>query len=166
MSGYEWIMGEYQRYQEAFYAITSQLNQVNRMIDEDLVVRLEAERDQILLKLERISDWIENIPKDPVYVSLKRTLSIWSGLLLGTIVAVLSVNAGVFRYLNIETPRLLDMLVTGFVIGAGSGPMHSFIGILDGAKETLSGFGKGAALRSIELQLKEMQNEVHAIKRQ
>ena len=39
-------------------------------------------------------------------------------------------------------PRIFDMLITGFVLGAGSGPLHSLIGILQSAKDTLANLGK------------------------
>jgi hypothetical protein len=72
----------------------------------------------------------------PEYVAWKRALSIWAGLLVGLIVSVFG-DLGMLHTIGIPFPRLLDMLVTGLVIGAGPGPMHSLIGILQNGKDAL-----------------------------
>lgn len=123
-------------------------------------------KNQLIKSLEdaeqRLKDtgalW-ENLPKDPKYVSWKRALSIGLGLTLGMVVAVFSEH-GLFYYLNLSVPRLLDMLVTGFVLGAGSGPMHSLIGILQSAKDSLANVGSFAGFSSVEKELRSLRAEV------
>jgi len=162
-TGYQWIMGEYNRYQNAFYEVTQALNTKARESERVEILKLEIERDQILQKMEKVRSWIDSFPKDPMYVSFKRMLSIWSGLFLGSVIAILSSDAGIFRYLNIEVPRFLDLIVTGFVIGAGASPMHSLIGILQGGKDALSNLGKKSAMDFMKQQLEDVQGEVQAI---
>lgn len=101
----------------------------------------------------------ENLPKDPRYISWKRALSIWLGLFVGMVVAVFN-EQGLFYYLNLPVPRLLDMFVTGFVLGAGSGPMHSLIGILQSAKETLANAGSFTGFGSVQNELRSLRAEI------
>lgn len=104
-------------------------------------------KDKLALAVQKAEDLVleagnrlELLPKDPKYVSWKRAISILLALSMGMVVAVF-VDKGVFYYLNFNVPRLLEMLLTGFILGAGSGPLHSLIGILQGAKDALVGIG-------------------------
>lgn len=104
-------------------------------------------KDKLALAVQKAEDLVleagnrlELLPKDPKYVSWKRAISILLALSMGMVVAVF-VDKGVFYYLNFNVPRLLEMLLTGFILGAGSGPLHSLIGILQGAKDALVGVG-------------------------
>lgn len=103
----------------------------------------------------------ETLNKDPKYISWKRALSIWLGLALGMVVAVFS-EKGMFYYLHLEVPRLMDMLLTGFIIGAGSGPLHSLIGILQGAKDSLSKVGNLAGLQPVQDEVDELRKQIAA----
>ena len=47
-----------------------------------------------------------------------------------------------------------------FVIGAGSGPMHSLVGILQGAKDTLADLGELAALGPLKQDIKDLQDKI------
>jgi hypothetical protein len=55
----------------------------------------------------------------------------------GLVVAILG-DLGMLRALALPAPRLIDMLMTGLVIGAGPGPMHSLIGMLQSGKDAIS----------------------------
>jgi hypothetical protein len=101
---------------------------------EDLLKKAEE-------RLKKASERLTAIPTDPVYVQMKRAVSIMLGLFLGFLVAIFS-DQGIFAYLQQGVPRIVDIFVTGFIIGAGSGPMHSLIGILQGVKDSLKNFGK------------------------
>jgi len=104
-----------------------------------------------------INKEILDLKKDPVYIAAKRRMSIWGGIVLGLFIATVT-DLGFFELLNISTPRFLDMLATGFVIGTGSAPMHSLIGILQGAKDTLGSFG--GSLTPIRKQLDDLKTTV------
>ncbi len=95
--------------------------------------------------------------KAPEYVAWKRALSIWVGLLVGLEVAVLG-DMGMLHTIGIPSPRILDMLITGLVVGAGPGPMHSIIGMLQGGKDALEKLGdlaEGKAVREAVEELKK-----------
>jgi hypothetical protein len=61
------------------------------------------------------------------------------GLILGVIVAALG-QLQMFAMLGIgSVPARVDVFITGLVIGTGSYPVHSLVGILQQTKETLDG---------------------------
>lgn len=95
---------------------------------------------------QRLLSWT----RAPEYVAWKRAIAIWVGLLVGLEVAVLG-DLGMMRTIGVPAPRLLDMIATGLVIGAGPGPMHSIIGMLQGGKnalDKLADLAQGRAARA------------------
>jgi hypothetical protein len=125
-------------------------------VDKSLLIkRLEDAEKRFTEASNRIFD----LPKDPKYVAWKRVISIWLGLFLGLLVAVFS-DEGIFQHLNMSVPRLMDMLITGFVIGAGSGPMHSLIGILQSAKTTLDNVGSFTGLGTVKQEIQNLRDEI------
>lgn len=106
-------------------------------------------------RLEKASERLKAITRDPHYISTKRAISIMLGLFLGFLVAIFS-DQGIFAYLQQGVPRIVDIFVTGFVIGAGSGPMHSLVGILQGLKEAISNFGKTPDLDLIKVEIEKL----------
>lgn len=73
------------------------------------------------------------------YKSAKAAASILLGLMLGVIVAAIG-QLQMFAMLGIGlVPARLDVLITGFIIGSGSYPVHSLVGILQQGKNTLDG---------------------------
>ncbi len=71
------------------------------------------------------------------YKSAKGAATIVLGLMLGVIVAALG-QIQMFKLLGIATvPTKFDVLITGLVIGSGSYPVHSLIGILQQGKDAL-----------------------------
>lgn len=153
-AGLQWFQNELDRAWNAADAAAGKL--VIAGADEAAILKELEKAEQRILKA---NSRIVGLIKDPKYVSTKRMLSIWIGLLLGLIVAVIS-DLGIFELLQIGVPRILDMLVTGFVIGAGSGPMHSLVGIFQGAKNTLENLGELAALKPLKQQIAELQNKI------
>ncbi len=115
---------------------------MQKVSDAEKLVRDASERMALMIK-------------DPKYLAWKRAITIWLGLTLGLIVAIIS-DVGVFEHLNITVPRLVDMLITGFVIGAGSGPLHSLIGILQSAKSTLDSVGSFANTAGLRKEVEDL----------
>jgi hypothetical protein len=152
--GLQWLTRELDRAWEAAEAAANALGGSTEG-DSKLLKELELAEQRIIKANSRIA----GLTKDPKYVSTKRMLSIWMSLLLGLLVAILS-DKGIFELLQFRVPRILDMLVTGFIIGAGSGPMHSLIGILQGAKDTLEGIGELASLAPLRQQIKELRRQI------
>lgn len=113
---------------------------------ESLSSATEEQRPKIMAEIAQAESWVESINtrigailKDPRYIAFKQRLSIWLGFALGFVVAILT-DQGIFEYLQIGVPRIVDMVITGAVMGAGTGPMHSILGVLDGLKGALQNF--------------------------
>jgi len=71
------------------------------------------------------------------YISAKAAASIIVGLMLGVIIAALA-QLQIFAMLGIAgVPARIDVLITGLIIGSGSYPVHSLVGILQQSKDTL-----------------------------
>jgi hypothetical protein len=138
----DWIAREYQEaYQAAAEAAATTGVAITPAQAEVL-----AQAEERLAKAEaRLRSWTGA----PEYRAWKRALSIWIGLLVGLVVAIMG-DLGMFHIIGVPAPRLLDMLVTGLIIGAGPGPMHSIIGILQSGKDAvnnLAELAKGKAVR-------------------
>lgn len=86
--------------------------------------------------LEKISPYFTQVGS-AVQFSKRRKKAITFSFLIGVSIAVLT-DIGLFLYLNIPVPRFIDLLITGIVLGAGAGPLHSFVGVLDGLKGLLN----------------------------
>jgi hypothetical protein len=85
---------------------------------------------------QRLNDYL----KSPVYISMKKKISMPVGIVLGVVVAYLS-QLQMFSLLDILEPggplAGVDMLITGLIIGTGSAPVHSLIGILQNTKDAV-----------------------------
>ena len=77
----------------------------------------------------------------PDYRSAKSAATIILGLMLGVIIAAMG-QIQMFALLGIgAVPARIDVLITGLVIGSGSYPVHSLVGILQQGKDALDGLG-------------------------
>ena len=77
----------------------------------------------------------------PDYRSAKSAATIVLGLMLGVIIAAMG-QIQMFALLGIgAVPARIDVLITGLVIGSGSYPVHSLVGILQQGKDALDGLG-------------------------
>jgi len=94
---------------------------------------------------QRLKNWVQAEP----YTSIKRGLSVVFGIILGIIMALVS-RLQMFKLLGIDLIAMnnatgtaaqflasVDMVVTGLIIGTGSAPVHSLIGILQKSKDTI-----------------------------
>jgi hypothetical protein len=138
----DWIGREYQ---EAYEAAAAAAEAAAVTLTPASLQALHEAEERLAKAEARLRSWTSA----PEYRAWKRALSIWIGLLTGLIVAVIG-DLGMFRALGIPMPRILDMLVTGLIIGAGPGPMHSLIGILQSGRDAvnnLAELAKGKALR-------------------
>jgi hypothetical protein len=61
-------------------------------------------------------------------------------LMLGVIVATVG-QIKMFALLGIAMPARIDVFATGIVIGSGSYPVHSLVGILQQGRDALDGLG-------------------------
>jgi hypothetical protein len=112
----------------------------------DPVVLSQAE-DALAAAQDRLVDFL----KSPLYTSRKRVLSLVAGIVLGVIVAftarlqMLAMVAGLFgggsgtsaSSALVEAGRGIDMFLTGLIVGTGSAPVHSLIGLLQNTKDAV-----------------------------
>lgn len=129
-TGLDWVRKELQ---DAYDAAQAVANSIGATVASSQALEVMNAAEARLAKAEqRLSGWT----KAPEYVAFKRALSIGIGLFVGLEVAV-SGDLGMLHLIGFPVPRFMDMVVTGLVIGAGPGPMHSLIGILQGGKDSL-----------------------------
>lgn len=139
----DWIGREYQ----AAYEAAKQAAEAVGVGGSDAALAKLAGAEERLAKAEaRVRSWTGA----PEYVAWKRALCIWAGLVVGLAVAILG-DLGMIRTIGAPAPRLLDMVVTGLVIGAGPGPMHALIGILQSGKDAASNLAALAKGKTEEL---------------
>ena len=96
---------------------------------------------------QRLKQWVESDP----YVGIKQGLAVLFGIILGVIVAWVS-KLQMFKLLGIDLVAMnnagsnaslaqflagVDITVTGLIIGTGSAPVHSLIGILQKSKDAI-----------------------------
>jgi len=88
-------------------------------------------------RLSDAEDKLAGLTSSDQYRSAKSAASIVLGLMVGVIVAAVG-QIQMFALLGVTamSPRF-DVLITGFVIGSGSYPVHSLVGILQQGKDTL-----------------------------
>ena len=107
---------------------------------------LETAEGRLQAAKDRIADTI----KSPEYVAVKRAIT-----LLGSFVMGLAISSGarlaLLNTAGIRLPLAADVLLTGLLIGAGPGPLHTFIGTLQELRNgvaNLAQLAQGAAIRN------------------
>lgn len=137
-----WIEREYQ---EAYKATEEAAEIVSVEMTPETLELLGMTENRLAKAEERLRGWINA----PEYLASKRALSIWFGLLAGLVISVLG-DLGMFSYIGVPAPRLVDVIVTGLVIGSGPGPMHDLIGILQSGKNALGSLTDLAKGKSVQ----------------
>ena len=105
--------------------------------EDEFVARLRAAEANLLKAQDRLHEYLTS----PTYTSTKKKISLIIGIVLGLIVAV-SAQIKMFTLLGIPVPANLgfvDMIITGLVIGTGSAPVHSVIGLIQNTKDAVDG---------------------------
>lgn len=98
---------------------------------------VDAELRQAERRLERARRRVELVTRDPVYVSLKRSIILGGSLVLGPLVAR-GCELHLFHALGVTGMRpVYDELLTGLIIGTGSEPTHNLLGALGGLRAAL-----------------------------
>ena len=88
-------------------------------------------------RLQNAEDNLADVTSSDSYISAKAAASIILGLMLGVIIAAIG-QLQMFAMLGIGiVPAQIDVLITGLVIGSGSYPVHSLVGILQNGKSTV-----------------------------
>jgi hypothetical protein len=119
-------------------SIASMTKDVQKKIDEANKLMALAH-----LRLEKAESDLAGVTSSESYGSAKAAASIVLGLMLGVIIAGIG-QLQMFAMLGVAVvPSKIDVLVTGLVIGSGSYPVHSLVGILQqgkGAVDSLKGY--------------------------
>ena len=88
-------------------------------------------------RLKAAEENLGNATSSKNYINAKAAVSVVLGLMLGVIISALA-QLQMFALLGVSTvPARFDVLITGLVIGSGSYPVHSLVGILQQGKDTL-----------------------------
>ncbi len=117
--------------------------------------------------------WTPEQLKTPQYLQFKSGTSMLAGVILGILLASFA-NIQLFAFLSPSVPGLLDnmpttwdLLITGFIIGAGSKPAHDILGIITQVKNFLNTSAirqrESAAAALAEGVLKLAQSEAQAM---
>ena len=109
-------------------------------ITADIKARIDSVSAMMTLAQQRLDtaeDKLSEATSSETYISAKSAVSVVLGLMLGVIVAALA-QLQMFAMLGVGVvPADFDVLITGLVIGSGSYPVHSLVGILQQGKDTL-----------------------------
>jgi hypothetical protein len=151
----DWVGREYQEAYEASQKATKVIG----VETTPETLELLAQAEERLAKAEqRLRGWVNA----PEYLAWKKALTIWLGLLAGVIIGVIG-DLGILRYIGIATPRFIDMLITGLIVGSGPGPMHDLIGILQGGKNALVSLADLAKGKSVREAAEALKKETEAL---
>jgi hypothetical protein len=111
-------------------------NDPNRALQEEhqgIIQKIDAAQS----KLKDAQQQLAGALASPRYKSRKQTWSVLLGLGLGAVTSF-STGLNIFSLLGIsQTTGDFGVLVTGLVIGAGTGPVHSLLGILQQSRDAL-----------------------------
>ncbi|MFH1085910.1 MAG: hypothetical protein V1772_09140 [Chloroflexota bacterium] len=125
-----------------------------QMIGAKDAAALRVAEDKLALFEDRLLDHL----KSPAYMSWKRKLSMLFGILLGMGVALVS-RRGLFGLLRLgpwaEATGAwpwVDYVITGLIIGTGSAPVHSLIGLIQNTRDAVLGARQLWTSRALGLQ--------------
>ena len=117
---------------------------------------IEKAEEKLAQAKVRLREYLES----DSYRSRKCAWSLIFGIVLGWIVAFMS-QLRMFGLLGIKLPwPRIDMLVTGLVIGTGSAPVHSLIGLLQNTKDAMNearALWRGKAYSEIAAELRKLE---------
>lgn len=153
----DWIGREYQ---DAYQATKDAMETVGVDTTPEKLQLISNAEDRLAKAEQRLRSWVDA----PEYLAWKKALAIWFGLLIGLVISIIG-DLGMMRYIGIPTPRVIDMVITGLVIGSGSSPMHDLIGILQGGKNALSSLADLAKGKSVKEVAQALSVETTALKR-
>jgi flagellar hook-basal body complex protein FliE len=147
----KWMIDEYNNAQIAVTNLATSFT--GKSGDE-----LKNVTDQLANAEQRLKDAqlrVEEIPREPRYVATKSAITIFGSLLIGLGIGVVGLLSNqpllFFKAAGFAPPIWLDGILTGLIIGAGPGPVHSLIGTLQSFRDSVSALGnlaQGTALKN------------------
>lgn len=124
----------------------------------DVTNRLKQAEADLLKAQDRLYEYLES----PLYMSIKRKYSMLISLILGLVLAFIA-QIQMFSLLGISMPGSLfyaDIFITGLIIGTGSAPVHSLIGIIQNTKDAVDSaraLWKGQATANVQEYVRALQ---------
>jgi len=113
---------------------------------DEIQAKIESANKLMVLAQQRLENAEGNLASatsSDSYISAKAAASIVLGLMLGVIISAIG-QLQMFAMMGIGVvPAHIDVLITGLVIGSGSYPVHSLVGILQqgkGAVDSVKGY--------------------------
>jgi hypothetical protein len=141
-SARQWLADVADRYNQELRSLELKDDMSVSDLSNQLQKKISAAKAMLDLAQKRLEDAENNrasMTSSDGYRSAKAAASIVLGLILGVIVATLG-QLQMFAMLGIgSVPAPFDVFITGLVIGSGSYPVHSLVGILQQTKDTLDG---------------------------
>lgn len=141
-SARQWLAEVADRYNQELRSLQIREGMSASDLSNEMQDKIAAAKTMLDLAQNRLStaeNNLTNVTTSDGYRSAKAAASIVLGLILGVIVATLG-QLQMFAILGIgSVPARFDVFITGLVIGSGSYPVHSLVGILQQTKDTLDG---------------------------
>ena len=136
----QWLADVSGRFNEEMRSLQMKPGMSVADLSKDMQDKITSGKTMLALAEKRLSDAEDNLSNatsSDGYRSAKAAASIVLGLMIGVIVATLG-QLQMFAMLGIGVvPARIDVFITGLVIGTGSYPVHSLVGILQQGKNTL-----------------------------
>ena len=141
-SSRQWLADVSARYSEELLSLEIKDGMSASDLSTQMQDKIFAAKTMLDLAEKRLSDAENNLANATAsdgYRHAKAAASILLGLIIGVIVSTMG-QLQMFAMLGIgSVPARVDVFITGLVIGTGSYPVHSLVGILQQTKETLDG---------------------------
>jgi len=138
----QWLADVSARYNQELLSLEIKDGMSASDLSSQMQDKIFAAKTMLDLAEKRLSDAESNLANATAsdgYRNAKAAASIVLGLVIGVIVSTLG-QLQMFAMLGIgSVPERFDVFITGLVIGTGSYPVHSLVGILQQTKETLDG---------------------------
>ena len=129
------------------------------------IAALRKAEEALAAAQDRLVEWLQS----PFYSNGKKVITLLMGIALGLIIAF-TTRLRMLALLGIQpgdvAPNLanfaagIDMLLTGLVIGTGSAPVHSLIGLLQNTKDAVDqarALWSGKAIKEVAAALSQAQ---------
>jgi hypothetical protein len=144
----QWLADASGLYDRRMDGLVFEADQPRAGLTADIIQQMEEVKSVLAAAEKRLTEAEKNLNSltaSASYRKAKASACIIVGLLLGVIVARMT-SLQMFAMLGVASvPAKLDVLLTGFVIGTGTYPLHSLVGMLqqfkdifDSAKGTLA----------------------------
>jgi hypothetical protein len=150
----DWSKKEVKRFEDELISANKSLDAATTDDTKKTASQLiKSAEDKFNDASRRLDDYL----KSPVYSANKKKVSMVLGIVLGLVTALVF-GVKMFSLLGIPLNDFADRFITGLIVGTGSAPVHSLIGIIqktrdaiDGARQTWKGRANKDTAELIEI---------------